>query len=90
MTWDGHGDDVVDLIYQAICTAHGAEMANLIVGLEASGNPRPLSGLSPEQLQGIGDQLEEMGRDGLGASEGLDAAQVIVADEMHEKTRRTN
>jgi hypothetical protein len=87
--------EAVELIYQALCTMFGADLANLIIGSEASDNPRPLAGLDPEQLHGVNGQLEEMGIEirrtldpeaQLKFEVALDGALEIVADEMRAKT----
>jgi hypothetical protein len=83
-----------DLIYEALCTMFGADTANLIIGAEVGDNPRPLAGLSPEQLGGVNSQLQEMGieiRQTLNPESqiqfelSLDAAQEIVAAETQAK-----
>ena len=93
--WVEQDEGARDLIFQALCTLFGPDLANLIIGLEASGNPRPLAGLSLEQLRGVSGQLDEMGiaiRQALNPEEqvafeaSLDGAQMIVSEEMREKT----
>jgi hypothetical protein len=94
-TWVDQSD-AVELIYQALCTMFGADLANLLIGRGASGNrrPRPLAGLDREQLYDVTDQLEEMAIEirqtldpeaQLKFEVALDGALVIVADEMREK-----
>ena len=91
--WVDQGD-ARELIFQALCTSFGSDLANLIIGIEASGNPRPLAGLSAEQLRGVSGQLEETGietRQTLNPEAqvefeiSLDAAQEIVATEVRAK-----
>jgi hypothetical protein len=53
--------DARELLFQAVCISFGDDLANLIIGLEASGNPRPLAGLSVEQLRGVTGQLDQIG-----------------------------
>ncbi len=91
--WVGRGG-ARELIFQALSTSFGSDLANLIIGIEASGNPRPLAGLTPEQLSGVRGQLEEIGieiRQTHNPAEqaefevSLDAAQEIIAAEMRAK-----
>ena len=91
--WADQGD-ARELIFQALCTSFGSDLANLILGIEASGNPRPLAGLSPDQLQGVNRQLEEIGIEirkclkpqaQMEFEVALDAAEEIVAEEIRAK-----
>jgi hypothetical protein len=93
--WVEQSAEARELIFQALCTSFGSDLANLIIGIEASGNPRPLAGLSLDQLQSINRQLEQMGVElrytlepeaQVAFEVSLDAAQQIVTEEMREKT----
>ena len=86
--------DARELVFQALCLLFDSDTANLIIGIEVSGNPRPLGGLSPDQLQGVNGQLEEIGieirktlkpRAQVEFEVALDAAEEIVAEEMRAK-----
>ena len=88
-----------ELLFQALATSYGSDLACLIDGVAAGGNPRPLAGFSPEQLRGVSGQLEEMGIEirqtlnaeaQVGLEVSLDAAQEIVAAEMRAKSGPTS
>jgi hypothetical protein len=83
-----------ELLFAALSISFGDDLANLIIGIEASGNPRPLAGLSVEQLSGVTRQLDQIGAEirhtlaPLAQAEfevSLDAAQEIVAAEVRAK-----
>ena len=93
--WAEQSEEARELVFQALCTSFSSDLANLIFGIEASGNPRPLAGLSPDQLRGLNTQLEEIGIELRQTLEpeaqvtfevSLDGAQTIVTEEMREKT----
>jgi hypothetical protein len=91
--WAKQGD-ARELLFQALCTSFGSDLANLIIGIEESGNPRPLAGLSVAQLGGVSGRLDQMGVE-LGHTlapaaqvefeVSLHAAQQIVATEVRAK-----
>ena len=93
--WAEQSEEARALLFQALCTSFGSDLANLIIGIEASGNPRPLADLSPDQLQSINGQLEQMGIElrqtlkphaQVEFEVALDGALTIVTEEMREKT----
>lgn len=93
-SWAEQDQEARELIFRALCASFGSDLANLIIGLEASGNPRPLAGLSPDQLRSLNTQLAEMGvelrhtlapQEQLAFDVSLNAAQKIVANEMRKK-----